>query len=89
MSYAEEFDLPLRVSIPNLPDSTMAKDHIDAFFMRIWPLMPVVDHEWVLLEFDRLRQKQLSHPGGLGLVMSRKVCCENCQSLFGRFVHIA
>lgn len=77
MRFVEEFDLPLSVVIPNLPDSS-AQDYIETFFVKVWPLIPVVDREYVSAEFDRLRRKQLSHPGGLGQVMSKQVRRRSC-----------
>lgn len=72
MRFVEEFDLPLRVMIPNLPDSS-ARDHIETFFVKVWPLIPVVDREFISAEFDRLYRKQLLHPGGLSHVMNKQV----------------
>jgi len=73
MRFVEEFDLPLRVMIPNLPDVS-ASDHIETFFVKVWPLIPVVDREFINAEFDRLRYKQRSHPGGLSQVINKQVC---------------
>lgn len=73
MRFVEEFDLPLRVMIPNLPDIS-ARDHVETFFVKVWPLIPVVDREFINAEFDRLRYKQRSHPGGLSQVISKQVC---------------
>ncbi|KAG6360018.1 hypothetical protein INS49_011074 [Diaporthe citri] len=70
MRFVEEFDLPLRVMMPNLPDS--AQDHIETFFVKVWPLIPVVDREFISAEFDRLHRKQLVHPGGLSQAMSKQ-----------------
>lgn len=58
--------------IPNLPDSS-ARDHIETFFVKAWPLIPVVDRESISAEYDRLHRKQLLHPGGLSQVMSKQV----------------
>lgn len=77
MRFVEEFDLPLSLTIPNLP-SFPIQDHIETFFVKIWPLIPVIDRKFVAAEFDRLYSKQLSHPGGLSQVMSKQVC----QSLY-------
>ncbi|KAK2607161.1 hypothetical protein N8I77_005863 [Diaporthe amygdali] len=71
MRFVEEFDLPLRVSMPNLPDFP-AHSYIETFFVNIWPLIPVIDREFISAEFDRLHRKQLSHPGGLGQVISKQ-----------------
>jgi hypothetical protein len=83
MRYVEEFDLPLRVMIPNLPDVS-ASDHVETFFVKAWPLIPVVDREFVNAEFDRLRYKQRSHPGGLDRVISKQVC----RQLFIQMSHL-
>lgn len=73
MRFVEEFDLPLRVMIPNLPDLPSAQDHIETFFVKVWPLIPVIDRVFINAEFDRLHSKQLAHPGGLGQVISKQV----------------
>ncbi|EED13678.1 conserved hypothetical protein [Talaromyces stipitatus ATCC 10500] len=45
MRYAEEFDIPLEVSLPPLPVSSRLRAYISTFFDRIHPLYPLFDVE--------------------------------------------
>lgn len=58
----EEFDLPLRVSIPNLPNFSI-QDHIETFFVKFWPLIPVIDRKFVAAEFTDFIASSSRIPG--------------------------
>ncbi|KAI7977695.1 hypothetical protein EIK77_010286 [Talaromyces pinophilus] len=45
MKYAEEFDIPLEVSLPPLPDSSRLHGCLSTFFDRIHPLYPLFNVE--------------------------------------------
>lgn len=45
MKYAEEFDIPLEVSLPQLPDWTRLHGYLTTFFARIHPLYPLFNVE--------------------------------------------
>lgn len=73
MRYAEEFDLPLVVTIPNLPPYCTVARYFDTFFTTIWPFTPVVDQAAVVADYTRLEHKQGLHPGGLKKLLSIQV----------------
>lgn len=79
MRYAEEFDLPLAVTIPNLPPYYTVAKYFDTFFTTIWPFTPVVDQAAVVADYTRLEHKQGLHPGGLKKLLSIQVSQEFSQ----------
>ncbi|CAK7210579.1 hypothetical protein SEUCBS140593_000878 [Sporothrix eucalyptigena] len=65
MRQAEEFALPLSITIPALPPLAVAQNYIDTFFTRVWPLFPVVYRVAVEQDLQRFHAlEQALSPGG-------------------------
>lgn len=65
MRHVEEFQLPLALIIPPLPDQQSLESYLDTFFTRIWPIFPVVDRRSVEGDIQFFRRPEFSSPGGL------------------------
>ncbi|KAI1335072.1 fungal-specific transcription factor domain-containing protein [Xylariaceae sp. FL0016] len=64
--HVEEFALPISPNRPDLPPLPFIEECVGAFFSRVWPLFPVVDHSTVVADIQRLMQLQRTVPDGNG-----------------------
>lgn len=67
MRHAEEFTLPLTLTIPPIPPVDVAQTHLSVFFDRVWPLYPVVDRPAVEQDLQHFYELEQSVPAGSGL----------------------
>ena len=58
MGFAEEYLLPLTLSLPDLPPSSLMDRYVDTFSRNIHPLYPVLDLEQLHAEIRRIRSYQ-------------------------------
>lgn len=81
MTQSDEFEIPLLLSLPDLPERSLVWRCIDAFFDRIWPLFPVVDREAVQADADFLLGVQNEEAGGTSGRLQGKVNASRIASL--------
>ncbi|CAK7219754.1 hypothetical protein SBRCBS47491_003957 [Sporothrix bragantina] len=67
MRQAEEFSLPLAISIPPLPPLATAHVFLESYFDRVWPLFPVVYRSTVEQDLQRFHTLEQSLAPGTGL----------------------
>lgn len=58
MAFAEEFILPLSLSLPDLPPHSLLERYIDAYTRNIHPLYPLLDLEQLHDHVQRIRSSQ-------------------------------
>jgi hypothetical protein len=58
MSFAEEYVLPLSLSLPDLPPSSLMERYVHAYTRSIHPLYPVLELEQLYSEVHRIRSYQ-------------------------------
>lgn len=58
MSFAEEFVLPLSLSLPDLPPHSLMERYLQAYIRSVHPLYPILELKQLHSEVDRIRSYQ-------------------------------